>query len=387
MKTQNTSVDEFIEYIENKEIYIYGVGDFYQRLTGKVIYPYIHKSVVGYIDNGRTGEKITVLTQEYEIHGVGFLKDIQKGIVLLCGTNFLDEMYQQLVSLQLPDEVECFIMPLIWAVSDGKDDSGVMVQLRQIDTMAKSAKRNTGNKIDKRIHCCWFSGEKKPEKYRKCIDTWKRMCPDYEMVEWNAETYDCGKNTFIKQAFEKKKWAFVSDYARLDVIYHYGGIYLDMDVELLKDFEPLLQYDAFFNYGVRHMVELGSGFGSTKHNPFIGSLLKLYEDVAFLDRNGQSQETKYVQPVWINDRFLTEGFWMNGDMQLIHNMLLLPRRFYTPKDDFFLWNCLQCEETRGIHHFNSEWQSDEYQKQRIEAAAWAGSVGNSRIKAVLEKRI
>ena len=366
MKTQNTSIDKFLEYIEDKNIYIYGIGDYYRRLAGKVIYPNIHKSVAGYIDNGRKGENITVLGQEYHIYGVEFLKSVSRGIVLLCGTTYLDEMYSHLISQCLPDEIECFIMPLVWTVSDGKDDPEIAACLSMKDNLHSEVE----NKIDKKIHCFWFSGEKKPEKYQKCIDTWKRVCPDYEIIEWNADSYDCGKNIFVKQAYEKKKWAFVSDYARLDVIYHYGGIYLDMDVELLKDFEPLRQFNAFFNYGMRHMVELGSGFGSMKQNPFIGTLLKLYEGAEFLDKDGQSQETKYVQPVWINDSFLKEGFWLNGDMQLVGNMLLLPRRFYTPKDDFFLCNYLQCGDTRGIHHFNSEWQPNEYQKLRQESAAW-----------------
>lgn len=364
MKTKNIPIDKFVEYIEDKDIYIYGVGDFYRRLSGKAVYPGIHKKVAGYIDNGRKGEKITVLGQEYHVYGVEFLKSVGQGVILLCGTTYLEEMYKQLEAQCLPDELECFIMPLIWAVSDGRDDPDIMRQLSlKGDLLPKKE-----YKIEKKIHSFWFSGERKPEKYQRCIDTWKRVCPDYEIVEWDMDSYDCNKNLFLKQAYEKKKWAFMSDYARLDVIYHYGGIYLDMDVELLKDFEPLLRFDAFFNYGMRHMIELGSGFGSIKRNPFIGSLLKLYENAAFLDREGKSQEMKYVQPRWINDSFRKKGFWMNGDMQLVDNMLLLPRRFYTPKDDFFLWNCLQSDDTRGIHHFNSEWQPQEYREQRAELA-------------------
>ena len=158
-----------------------------------------------------------------------------------------------------------------------------------------------------------------------------------------------------------------------------------MDVELLRDFAPFLQFDAFFNYGMRHMIELGSGFGSVKNNPFIGSLLDLYEEIPFLDKDGQPQITKFVQPVWINDCFGKEGFWMNGDMQLVNNMLILPRRFYTPKDDFFLYNYLQCEETRGIHHFNSEWQPHEYLEQRKSAAKWMDIVEEAMVEKISEE--
>lgn len=368
MKTCNMPVDKFIEYIEDKEIYIYGIGDFYQRLTQKVIYKNIHKRVAGYIDNGRKGQKIEVLGHEYEVYGISFLKSIKKGIVLICGTTYLDEMYMQLIAEDLPDEIECFIMPFIWGISDGNDDPAIRELLY--------ADNSFEQKIEKKIHCFWFSGETKPDKYQRCIDTWKRVCPDYEIIEWNADSYDCEKNIFVKQAYEKKKWAFVSDYARLDVVYNYGGIYLDMDVELIKDFAPLLKFDAFFNYGVRHMIELGSGFGSVKHNSFIGSLLQLYENVEFLNKDGEPQPEKFVQPVWLNQSFSKEGFWMNGDMQLIRNMLLLPRRFYTPKDDLFLYNCLQCEETRGIHHFNSEWRSQEYLEDRQKNSLWMSTVDN-----------
>lgn len=368
MKTYNMSIDKFIKYIQNKEIYIYGIGDFYKRLTQRSIYKDIHKNVAGYIDNGRKGGKINVLGGHYEVHGIELLKSIRKGIVLLCGTTYLAEMYEMLLSECLPDTIECFIMPLIWVVSDGKDDAMIMERL-YADSIQEQ-------KIEKKIHCCWFSGEKKPDKYQRCIDTWKQVCPDYEIIEWDADSYDCKKNIFVKQAFEKEKWAFLSDYARLDVVYNYGGIYLDMDVELIKDFSPLLQFDAFFNYGMRHVIELGSGFGGVKHNPFIGSLLKLYEGVEFLDEDGNPQIERFVQPGWINQSFVEKGFWMNGNMQMVEDMLLLPRRFYTPKDDFFLYNYLQCDQTRGIHHFNSEWRPQEYFDQRQKKVMWIADIEN-----------
>lgn len=368
MKIYNTSIDKFINYISGKDLYIYGVGDFYQRLTGKAVYSAIHQRVAGYIDNGREGQRISMMGQQFDIYGVEFLKSVSKGIVLLCGTTYLAEMYQQLVLQHLPDEIECFIMPLIWAVSDGRAEPETAALLHQEEDIQRK------NRIERKIHCCWFSGEDKPEKYQKCIDTWKRVCPEYEIIEWNAATYDCQKNLFVKQAYERKQWAFVSDYARLDVVYQHGGIYIDMDVELIKNFEPLLQFEAFFNYGMRHMVELGSGFGGVRHNLFIKSLLDLYDGAAFLDMDGKPQVEKYVQPRWINDSFRQEGFRLNGDLQIVKDMLLLPRRYYTPKDDFFLCNCLQCEETRGIHHFNSEWKPQEYLEQRGKAADWMGVV-------------
>lgn len=360
MKVKNMPVESFTEYVQGKDVYIYGVGDFYMRLIKKVVYKDIHCSVVGYMDNGKAGEKINVFGHEYDIHNIEYLKNVKKGIVLLCGTKYLDEMYNQLMRLNLSDEIECLMMPLIWIASDGRDDKEVLEQLQDIGNV----QRYSGNGIEKKIHCFWFSGEEKPDKYQRCIDTWKRVCPDYEIIEWNADTYDWKKSVFMKQAFESRKWAFVSDYARLDVVYNHGGIYLDMDVELIKDFEPILQFDAFFNYGTRHLIELGSGFGARKENAFIGRLLDRYKDIEFWDGDGKPQIDKYVQPVWLNEEYYKEGFRMDGSMQLLNNMLILPRRFYTPKDDIFLYNSLQCEDTRGIHHFNSEWKPQEYLEKR-----------------------
>lgn len=377
MITRNMSVERFIEYVSDKDLYIYGIGDFYRRLSTKAVYPHIHRSVAGYIDNGRKGEKIIVSGVEYSIQGIEILNTVHKCIVLLCGTSYLEEMYQQLVSQGLSDEIECFIMPLIWAVSDGKDEPEIMGKINVGGGSYPGVENRIEDKIEKKIHCCWFSGEKKPDKYQRCIDTWKRICPDYEIIEWNASNYDCEKNLFMRQAYQNQKWAFVSDYVRLDVVYRYGGIYLDMDVELLKDFKPLLGYDAFFNYGVRHMIELGSGFGSIKKNPFIARLIETYENEEFVDQCGQPRIEKFVQPRWLDGYFKEEGFRMDGSMQLVKNMLVLPRRFYTPKDDIFLWNCLQCKDTRGIHHFNSNWRPDEYQEQRSRIVSWMTMVGNN----------
>ena len=109
--------------------------------------------------------------------------------------------------------------------------------------------------IPKQISYCWFGHNPLPKKVEKCIESWKKHCPDYEIIRWDESNYDVTKNQYIREAYEAKKWAFVSDYARLDVIYQYGGIYLDMDVELIKDFEkhikksdPKITSFSFFSY-------------------------------------------------------------------------------------------------------------------------------------------
>ena len=92
------------------------------------------------------------------------------------------------------------------------------------------------------IHYCWFGGEK-PQKVKDCIESWKKFCPSFEIKEWNETNYDVNKNSFLKKCYEARKFAFVSDYARFDILYEHGGLYLDTDVEIIKDISPLLNKD------------------------------------------------------------------------------------------------------------------------------------------------
>ncbi|RKW32245.1 MAG: glycosyl transferase, partial [Lachnoanaerobaculum sp.] len=102
--------------------------------------------------------------------------------------------------------------------------------------------------IPKVIHYCWFGGKPLPKIARKCIQSWKRFCPDYEIVEWNEKNYDIHKNSYMEEAYLQKKWGFVPDFARLDIIYQNGGIYLDTDVELIRPLDELLYHRAYMGF-------------------------------------------------------------------------------------------------------------------------------------------
>ena len=124
--------------------------------------------------------------------------------------------------------------------------------------------------IPKIIHYCWFGGNELPESVRKCIESWKKYCPDFVIKEWNESNYDVTKLPFMKDAYEAKKYAFVSDYARLDIIYQHGGIYLDTDVELIKPLDDrLLDTTCFMGMETPGTVATGLGFGAIKGHSFI----------------------------------------------------------------------------------------------------------------------
>lgn len=131
--------------------------------------------------------------------------------------------------------------------------------------------------IPKVINYCWFGKNKKSDIIQKCINSWKQYCPDYEIIEWNEDNFDVNFCEYSKEAYNAKKWAFVSDIARIKIIYEYGGIYLDTDVELLRGLDELLEYDAFFAQDDIRYINTGLGFGAIKGNDLLGKMLSIRE--------------------------------------------------------------------------------------------------------------
>ena len=118
--------------------------------------------------------------------------------------------------------------------------------------------------IPKIIHYCWFGRGAKSDLMQKCISSWKMFMPNYKIIEWNEDNVDFKANTYLEEAYELKKYAFMSDYVRLKVIYEYGGIYLDTDVELLKSLEPILKKGGFFSFEREQTIATGLGFAAER---------------------------------------------------------------------------------------------------------------------------
>ncbi len=168
--------------------------------------------------------------------------------------------------------------------------------------------------IPKIIHYCWLSNDPYPEKLVKCMDTWRQKLPDYEFMLWNFERFDKNSSKWVEQAFDNKKYAFAADYIRLYAIYHYGGIYMDMDIEVLKSFDDLLNTDLLLAYENDEESGIEAGcFGAIKGNPIIGECLEYYKNRSFIKDNGsfdvlplpkimQKILSKY-ENVFIRDRY------------------------------------------------------------------------------------
>ncbi len=165
------------------------------------------------------------------------------------------------------------------------------------------------------------------------------------------------------QKIEEKKWAFASDYARLDVVYRFGGIYMDMDVELLKPLDYLLGNKAFFTFDACSDVDLEI-FGSESGNSLLKKLMELYDDKVFL---GDKENMDYFcQPRYIRSVIKEEGVFLDGNAQFVNNMAFLPRNYLSPLDNFVYQMTVVSEDTIGIHHFNAGWKTNNnFRSERI----------------------
>lgn len=164
--------------------------------------------------------------------------------------------------------------------------------------------------IPKIIHYCWFGGNPKPEIIEKCIASWKEHCPDWEIREWNESNYDVNAHPYTKEAYEAKKWAFVSDLARLEIVYNCGGVYMDTDVELRSGLVHLLENDAFYVFESDININSGQGFGCIAGHYSLKAMIDIYRDIHFLNNRKydlspcpakNTEGLKYIYPEFLRN--------------------------------------------------------------------------------------
>ena len=215
--------------------------------------------------------------------------------------------------------------------------------------------------IPKVIHYCWVGDNPLPKSAMKCIKSWKKFCPDYEIIEWNESNYDFTKNQYMKDAYETKKWGFVPDYARLDIVHRYGGIYLDVDVEIVRSFDTLLNYSGFAGFEAPSRINFGLGFGAEAGNTVIKEVMENYDNISFTNSDGTYN---LLPSPFINTKILENiGLKCDGSFQLIDNFAFLPVEYLCPKS-FEEGIIRKTKKTYSIHHFDASWYSEEEQKRK-----------------------
>ena len=347
-------LDEFKNKIKYKTVYCFGAGRYLDEVLIRFVAS-INNKIVGVVDNNSAiwrSERFVCGKKFFVISPEELCNSVKKDDLVILITNYANsyEIIEQL---------------------DGYADlNDVMVYVAQFFFLDKETKSNfiftekkTKEIIPRIIHYCWFGKGSIPKEYEEYMSSWGKYCPDYEIKRWDENNYDIKKNRYAYEAYKNKAWAFVSDVARLDILYNYGGVYLDCDVELLKPLDPFLKDNFFCGFQTESEINLGLGFGAVKGHPYLKRLLELYDSLRFVDEDNNLNMTPC--PVYQTKVMKEFGIIPKNSYQNKNGISVYPREVFSPRS--LVWGTTEItESTFSIHHFGATWFSDEKKKNRKE---------------------
>ena len=206
--------------------------------------------------------------------------------------------------------------------------------------------------VPKVIHYCWFGGNQLSDLNKKCIQSWKHFCPRYEIKEWNESNFDFTSCDYAKEAYNAKKWAFVSDYARFKILYEYGGVYFDTDVELIKNIDDLIEKGGFMGMEGANLVNPGLGLAFPAYHPLLKEIIDLYDQLHFADKNGVLNLKTVVD--YTTELLCKHGFDTKKIPQNIEGIWIYPAEYFGPYS-LDTGKLVITENTRSIHHYAASW--------------------------------
>lgn len=221
--------------------------------------------------------------------------------------------------------------------------------------------------IPKTVHYCWFGKKPLPESAKKCIDSWRKFLPGYQIKEWNEDNFDVGITAYTQQAYEAKKYAFVSDYARFWILYHHGGLYFDTDVELIRPIDDIIAKGPFMGREAGAFlsdmfpgradglaVAPGLGIGAEAAMPLFKSFLDLYGRLSFINEDGSLNTRTIVYNT--SEVLLDYGLSGNDSgIECVGGVWIYPHDYFCPMDHT-KGNYLRItDNTRSIHHYDASW--------------------------------
>jgi hypothetical protein len=367
---RNANYDNFLSEIGDKRVICYGAGgtlrDF---INGHGDYFNVFKKIDAVLDSNADLRGGTVSIKKRSVKITTPADFISKNpdkkdfvILLLVVNKYLTEVIKQLDAIPEFDEIVCYhgLTSLDWSRE-------IYPPLSQSEFLPAPKK---DFKIPKIIHYCWFGEAEIPQLQKECIKSWSEYCPEYELKFWNEENYDLrAAPLYVTEAYKAKKYAFVSDYVRLDVVHKFGGFYFDTDVELLKNIDAFTKYKAVFAFETYNLINTGLIFGAIPGNSDVKDLLDIYDDLTFINEDGSYN--MIACPYFHTDYFRGNGIHINNTLQLVSDTLFLPSDFFSPLCEAYLDGGSKeltlyalTDNTHGIHKFACSWfdkeQYDEY---------------------------
>jgi hypothetical protein len=343
---------EFVKFVNSgKQIICYGAG-LVARATEDIFFKSgIDKSVSLFVDRDikKRGTTFLYAGREVAINDVQYLCNINlSDKVLLLTLDAYQSAIDQLNNIEIFNNLDCFIYT--------KLNTSYINHIAFNDTLGDTVNSalNKVEKIPKAIHYCWFGGGEMPQFMKKCVNSWIACNTGYQLVKWNEDNFNVYQNNYIKQAYKAGKYAFVSDFARLDILYRHGGIYLDTDVEVLKRFDDLLHNDAFIAYNEWAVVN-SAICGSIAGHEIIRRMRDeprsfinfLNDDNSYNLTNNSIYETAVLSQL---------GFVKDFTYQLVGNISVYPPCFFPQKGKLGL-NTKIDGRTYAVHYATGTWKS------------------------------
>jgi len=301
------------------------------------------------IDSSKHGSSIEIASKSVRVYGINdLLKFDLTDKTLLITCEAFGSVITALNDYQELDDLPCYIFPAI--------NRSYAAEIISSDRFCNEGYKDINEKplIPKTIHYCWFGNEEFSDLMKKCLLSWKKYNPDYQITCWNEDTYDVYQNSYMKQAYQSGNFAFVSDYARLDILYQHGGLYFDTDVEVLKNLDSLLHNRAFIAYGEWAMVNSASS-GSMPGLEIIRQMRDTPRGkIGFLNTDGSFNRT--TNSVYETDALCKLGFIKNFTYQVIGGVAIYPPCFFS--SDGILGITTVDERTYTVHHCSGSWSDD-----------------------------
>lgn len=354
MILRNSDYSQLVEHIirNHKKIIIYGAG-----MIGQIVVPYLIKKYELFenvdcfidIDKKKIGQTIRVDSYFYLIQSPDYLRKKRENRLLIITNSRCYSILSFLDQIEELNEIEGYILPFL-QIEESQKVKSVPIK-----------KRSLVQKIPKKIHYCWFGENPMPEFLQRCRKSWERNCPDYEIIGWNEENYDVNQHSYTKEAYKRKKYGFVSDLARLDILYRYGGIYFDTDVSLLKNLDDLLYQEAFIGVEKWGNINTGGGCGFVAEHPMLKEMIDYRRQFLFVRKDGSFHVE--TNGVYETAPFLNSGFLPNHSIQEIHNVTIYPFYVFHPYD-YISCSIQKREDTYAIHHFYGSWLEEKEQKNQ-----------------------
>ncbi|MCM1282783.1 MAG: hypothetical protein NC180_06705 [Muribaculaceae bacterium] len=338
MRFSNSNIEELLEKQKAGSLYCFGAGGELAGMLGQFGYLEWNKKLKGIADNHRCGTTYKIGEAEYPVISPEELRSsIDSEDAILITSTYIYEIYRQLESYPELENTRCYIYRYMACAP----------LQEQFDW-----EENKAYSIPPTIHYCWFGGGSLPDLYKRCMESWRRFCPDYEIKEWNEDNCDLNENLFVRQAYDCGKYAFVSDYFRLKVVYEYGGIYLDTDVELLKNLDPLRKNEAYCGLMFPGVVATGLGFGAMAHHIIIKRLMDLYQDRVFLKEDGRVYDTPC--PELETGAMVKWGMRGGNRTQVLEGMTIYPTQVLNALDGY-TGQLYKTENSFSVHHYAGSW--------------------------------